>query len=56
MRVHLDTDLRGDPDDARALALLLGCPGVEIVGITKIDPAGPSGGLRAPLPRAGWAG
>lgn len=41
MRVHLDTDLGGDPDDACALALLLGWPGVEIVGITTtIDPGG----------------
>lgn len=34
IRVHLDTDFRGDPDDACALAMLLGWPGVEIVGIT----------------------
>jgi purine nucleosidase len=41
MRVHLDTDLGGDPDDACGLALLLGWPGVEIVGITTtIDPGG----------------
>lgn len=41
VRIHLDTDLGGDPDDACALALLLGWPGVEIVGITTtIDPGG----------------
>ncbi len=41
MRVHLDTDLGGDPDDACALALLLGWAGVEVVGITTtIDPGG----------------
>jgi purine nucleosidase len=34
MRVHLDTDFGGDPDDACALATLLGWPDVEIVGIT----------------------
>ncbi len=34
MEVHLDTDLGGDPDDACALVMLLGWPGVEIVGIT----------------------
>jgi inosine-uridine nucleoside N-ribohydrolase len=34
MRIHLDTDLGGDPDDACALAMLLGWPGVELVGIT----------------------
>ena len=33
MRIHLDTDLGGDPDDACALAMLLGWPGVELVGI-----------------------
>jgi inosine-uridine nucleoside N-ribohydrolase len=41
VRVHLDTDLGGDPDDACALAMLLGWPGVEITGITTtIDPGG----------------
>jgi inosine-uridine nucleoside N-ribohydrolase len=41
MRVHLDTDFGGDPDDACALALLLASPGVEIVGITtNLDPGG----------------
>ena len=41
MRVHLDTDLGGDPDDTCALAMLLGWPGVELVGITTtIDPGG----------------
>ena len=34
MRIHLDTDLGGDPDDACALAMLLGWPDVELVGIT----------------------
>lgn len=34
VRVHLDTDFGGDPDDACALAMLLGWPGVELVGIT----------------------
>ncbi len=34
LRVHLDTDFGGDPDDACALAMLLGWPGVELVGIT----------------------
>jgi purine nucleosidase len=33
-RIHLDTDFAGDPDDACALAMLLGCEGVEISGIT----------------------
>ena len=41
MRIHLDTDFGGDPDDACALALLLAWPGVEIVGITtNLDPGG----------------
>lgn len=34
MRVHLDTDLGGDTDDLCALAMLLGDPEVELVGIT----------------------
>ena len=41
MRIHLDTDLGGDPDDACALAMLLGWPDVELVGITTaVDPGG----------------
>lgn len=34
MKVHLDTDIGGDTDDLCALALLLGSPEVELVGIT----------------------
>jgi purine nucleosidase len=33
-RVHVDTDFGGDPDDACALAMLLGWPGVEITAVT----------------------
>ncbi|HZN71257.1 MAG TPA: nucleoside hydrolase [Micromonosporaceae bacterium] len=41
MRIHLDTDLGGDTDDACALAMLLGWPDVELAGVTTaIDPAG----------------
>src|SRR6266536_5765741 len=48
MRIHLDTDLGGDPDDACALAMLLGWPGVEVVGITTtIDPGGRRAGCVA---------
>ena len=36
MKVHLDTDFGGDTDDACALAMLLGWPGVEITGITTV--------------------
>jgi purine nucleosidase len=44
VRIHLDTDLGSDTDDACALAMLLGLPDVELVGITTtIDP----GGIRA---------
>lgn len=44
MRIHLDTDFGGDPDDACALAMLLGWPGAELVGITTtLD----RGGIRA---------
>jgi len=43
-RIHLDTDFGGDPDDAAALALLLGSPRTEIAGITtNLD----AGGRRA---------
>ncbi|MEQ7127010.1 nucleoside hydrolase [Actinopolymorpha sp. B11F2] len=48
MRIHLDTDLGGDPDDICALGLLLGWPDVEIVGITTtIDPGGRRAGYAA---------
>lgn len=41
MRIHLDTDLGGDPDDACALAMLLGWPDVDVTAITTtIDPGG----------------
>jgi inosine-uridine nucleoside N-ribohydrolase len=41
VRIHLDTDLGGDTDDVCALALLLGWPGVDVVGITTTaDPDG----------------
>jgi len=44
VRIHLDTDIGGDPDDACALAMLLGWPGVEVTAVTTtID----RGGLRA---------
>jgi inosine-uridine nucleoside N-ribohydrolase len=34
--VHLDTDLGGDSDDVCALAMLLGWPEVDVVGITTV--------------------
>ncbi len=41
MKLHLDTDFAGDPDDACALAMLLGWPGVEVTAITTTaDPDG----------------
>jgi inosine-uridine nucleoside N-ribohydrolase len=44
VQVHVDTDFGGDPDDACALALLLGWPGVEVIGVTtNLD----DGGTRA---------
>lgn len=43
-RIHLDTDLGSDTDDLCALAMALGWPDAELVGVTtSIDP----GGLRA---------
>jgi hypothetical protein len=48
MRIHLDTDLDSDTDDACALAMLLGWPGVELVGITTaVDPGGRRAGYVA---------
>jgi len=44
VQLHVDTDFGGDPDDACALAMLLGWPGIEIVGVTtNLD----DGGTRA---------
>ena len=45
VRLHLDTDFAGDTDDAAALAMLLGWPGAELVGITTTaDPDGTRAG------------
>jgi len=45
-RIHLDTDIGGDTDDLCALALVVGWPGVELVGVTTCsDPAGLRAGL-----------
>jgi len=46
MKIHLDTDLGGDSDDACALAMLLGWPDVEITGITtNLDAEGRRAGM-----------
>jgi purine nucleosidase len=46
MKLHIDTDLGGDPDDACALVMALGSPGVELVGITtNLDPGGRRAGM-----------
>lgn len=48
MRLHVDTDFAGDTDDACAVVMLLGWPGVEIVGITTTaDPDGRRAGYLA---------
>ena len=45
MRVHIDTDFAGDTDDACAVAMALGWPEVEVVGITTTaDPDGQRAG------------
>ena len=50
MRLHLDTDLGGNPDDACALTMLFGWPGVELAGITTtIDPGGRRAGCTTAL-------
>ena len=36
MKIHLDTDFGGDPDDACALVMLLGRPDVDVVAITTV--------------------
>jgi inosine-uridine nucleoside N-ribohydrolase len=44
VQLHVDTDFGGDPDDACALAMLLGWAGIEIAGVTtNLD----DGGTRA---------
>lgn len=44
MRIHLDTDLGGDPDDVCALVYLLARDDVDLVGVTTVDDRG---GVRA---------
>ena len=44
MRIHVDTDLAGDPDDVAALCYLLARPDVELTGVTTVDDPG---GIRA---------
>ena len=47
-KIHLDTDLGSDTDDLCALAMLLGWPDVDVVGVTTVsDP----GGMRAGMTR-----
>ena len=48
MLPHLDTDFAGDTDDACALAMVLGWPDTEVVGITTTaDPEGRRAGYAA---------
>ena len=48
MLLHLDTDFAGDTDDACALAMVLGWPDTEVVGITTTaDPEGRRAGYLA---------
>lgn len=52
MLIHLDTDLGGDPDDACALAMLLGWHDVQLAAVTTtIDPDGLRAGCAAHLLR-----
>ena len=57
-KIHLDTDLGSDTDDLCALAMLLGWPGAELVGVTtSIDPDGRRAGfVEYALSLAGRAG
>lgn len=46
MKIHLDTDLGTDTDDACALVMLLGWEALELTGVTtSIDPAGRRAGF-----------
>ena len=46
LRIHLDTDLGSDTDDLCALAMLIGWPGVDLVGVTtSTDPGGRRAGM-----------
>jgi len=48
VKLHLDTDLGGDPDDACALVMLLGWPDVELLAVTtNLDPGGRRAGCTA---------
>jgi len=52
VRVHVDTDLGGDPDDVAALIYLLARPDVELVAVTTVDdPGGRRAGLVAEVLR-----
>jgi purine nucleosidase len=52
VRVHLDTDVAGDPDDVAALAYLLARKDVELVGVTTVDdPGGRRAGYAAEVLR-----
>lgn len=55
MRIHLDTDLGDNPDDLCALVMLLGWPGVELVGVTTVgaEATQRAGYVRAVLAMAG---
>jgi purine nucleosidase len=48
VKIHVDTDFGGDPDDAAALVMLLGWPEVDLVGITtNLDDGGRRAGCAA---------
>jgi hypothetical protein len=47
-RIDLDTDIGGGTENLCALAVLLGWPGVELIGVTTCND---SGGMRAGLSR-----
>lgn len=52
-KIHLDTDIGGDMDDVRALAMLLKWPNLEITGVTTVSD---EQGRRAYLPGLAQAG
>lgn len=53
VQLHLDTDLGGYTDDACALAMILGWPDAELLGVTtNIDIDGAAGRVRGLHPAA----
>jgi purine nucleosidase len=57
-RLHLDTDIGGDPDDVCALALSLRLPDVELTGVTTVNEQNGrrAGYVHEVMRLVGWSG